>query len=584
MRALSSDERVARHQAVRHVDDRSRSLALRRCSMGRPVSMRLALLLRVAYRRWRGLLPLAAAVVMFSGGTQAANDPAVVQSAFRFSRAVQQHLSTGFPLRGAHEIARCESCHVRGVFKGTPKDCATCHGPGARISSVTMTAGHPVVTQPCTVCHNQISFSGIKFDHTNAMPGNVRHVPQRHAGIGKAARTRGDHAILRYVPQVNDAVGGRVVRSHVGSRRDLPDVPQRHDGDRKTRQPHGDLGVLRQLPSDHRMEEGEFQSRGSRGRNLRQLPQRDLGERHAADSRAGQRILRRLPQDVHLRRHRDESRGVRERLRGVPRHGEDLLRRKHQDAAAKPRSGQRDCVRGMPRLCEFHRVLRHTDEPPAGFGDGLCNVPRDGQKLLRRIHRHPAHAGAGPHPPVDRRLRHLSYDELVRGCKRLAGKSHPDRPGVRAVSHEPAELQAGHHEPHRHRQRLHHVSRSKRWRNCVCRRDARSSRPGSHADRGRLHDMPRVDSPVRSRDGDESRRDRRRLRNMRRERQEFRRCENRHSTDARTRSESPCHGRLRNMSYDDILRGRRRQAREPHSDEPSVHALPRQSAELQAGR
>ena len=133
--------------------------------------MRLALLLRVAYRCWRGLLPLAAAVVMFSGAAQATNDPAVVQSAFRFSRAVQQHLSTGFPLRGAHEIARCESCHVRGVFKGTPKDCATCHGPGARISSVTMTAGHPVVTQPCTVCHNQISFSGIKFDHTNAMPG-----------------------------------------------------------------------------------------------------------------------------------------------------------------------------------------------------------------------------------------------------------------------------------------------------------------------------------------------------------------------------------------------------------------------------
>ena len=191
MRALSSDERVARHQAVRHVYDRSGSLALRRCSTGCPVSMGFALLLRIAYRCWRGLLPLAAAVVMFSGVAQAANDPAVVQSAFRFSRAVQQHLSTGFPLRGAHEIARCESCHVRGVFKGTPKDCATCHGPGARISSVTMTAGHPVVTQPCTVCHNQISFSGIKFDHTNAMPGTCASC---HNGMQASGKPSG-HAV-----------------------------------------------------------------------------------------------------------------------------------------------------------------------------------------------------------------------------------------------------------------------------------------------------------------------------------------------------------------------------------------------------
>ncbi len=119
---------------------------------------------------WRAILLVALALLAGTIGWGSAH--AAPESGFRFSRAVVQHLSTGFPLRGAHEVTRCESCHVRGVFKGTPKDCATCHGPGARISSVTMTAGHPVVTQPCTVCHNQISFSGIKFDHTNAMPGS----------------------------------------------------------------------------------------------------------------------------------------------------------------------------------------------------------------------------------------------------------------------------------------------------------------------------------------------------------------------------------------------------------------------------
>ena len=123
----------------------------------------------------RGIAVAAAAMAAFavtSGAVHAASDNGVKDGAFRFSRAVQQHLSTGFPLRGAHEVTRCESCHVRGVFKGTPKDCATCHGPGARISSVTMTPGHPVVAQPCTVCHNQISFTNVKFDHSNAMPGS----------------------------------------------------------------------------------------------------------------------------------------------------------------------------------------------------------------------------------------------------------------------------------------------------------------------------------------------------------------------------------------------------------------------------
>jgi len=43
------------------------------------------------------------------------------------------HLKTGFALIGAHQSARCESCHVRGVLRGTPRDCASCHGAGARI-------------------------------------------------------------------------------------------------------------------------------------------------------------------------------------------------------------------------------------------------------------------------------------------------------------------------------------------------------------------------------------------------------------------------------------------------------------------
>src|SRR3990172_3587597 len=31
------------------------------------------------------------------------------------------HVKTGFPLTGAHVTLPCETCHIQGTFKGTPK-------------------------------------------------------------------------------------------------------------------------------------------------------------------------------------------------------------------------------------------------------------------------------------------------------------------------------------------------------------------------------------------------------------------------------------------------------------------------------
>lgn len=42
------------------------------------------------------------------------------------------HNTTGFFLDGAHARESCESCHTQGLFRGTPRDCATCHRPGGR--------------------------------------------------------------------------------------------------------------------------------------------------------------------------------------------------------------------------------------------------------------------------------------------------------------------------------------------------------------------------------------------------------------------------------------------------------------------
>ena len=44
-----------------------------------------------------------------------------------FKPATFDHAATSFPLSGAHVTAECSSCHVNGVFTGTPTDCWSCH-------------------------------------------------------------------------------------------------------------------------------------------------------------------------------------------------------------------------------------------------------------------------------------------------------------------------------------------------------------------------------------------------------------------------------------------------------------------------
>ena len=59
------------------------------------------------------------------------------------------HLTPGFELTGAHLGARCESCHVGGVFKGTPTQCVGCHTAGARIGASAKPANHVLTTDRC---------------------------------------------------------------------------------------------------------------------------------------------------------------------------------------------------------------------------------------------------------------------------------------------------------------------------------------------------------------------------------------------------------------------------------------------------
>lgn len=99
------------------------------------------------------------------------------------------HLKTGFPLTGSHVDARCESCHANGVFKGTPRDCASCHQSGMRLArgNVVMPQQHVPTTQTCDTCHNTQTFVGARFTHSGVTMGSCTTC---HNGITAPGKSR----------------------------------------------------------------------------------------------------------------------------------------------------------------------------------------------------------------------------------------------------------------------------------------------------------------------------------------------------------------------------------------------------------
>lgn len=82
--------------------------------------------------------------------------------------ASYDHSRSGFILSGVHAAQACESCHLNGVFKGTPRDCSSCHtagSPHAQNNTVKPQRHVPAVLS-CGECHSTQSFGGrTKFNH-----------------------------------------------------------------------------------------------------------------------------------------------------------------------------------------------------------------------------------------------------------------------------------------------------------------------------------------------------------------------------------------------------------------------------------
>ena len=97
------------------------------------------------------------------------------------------HVGTGFILSGAHMRANCDECHVDGIFRGTPTDCAGCHDRGRVKASTTKPANHVRTQLSCDQCHSTRTWFGAIFDHSEAMPGTCITCHNNVTAPGKTA-------------------------------------------------------------------------------------------------------------------------------------------------------------------------------------------------------------------------------------------------------------------------------------------------------------------------------------------------------------------------------------------------------------
>ncbi len=98
------------------------------------------------------------------------------------------HMTTGYPLVGMHTTLDCGTCHIGGVFKGTPRSCSGCHTKGKRIVATTMSSKHIVTSEACEICHtNTVTFYGARFNHGKAIAGKCTTCHNGVTATGKPA-------------------------------------------------------------------------------------------------------------------------------------------------------------------------------------------------------------------------------------------------------------------------------------------------------------------------------------------------------------------------------------------------------------
>ena len=98
------------------------------------------------------------------------------------------HDETSFPLDFKHAVVTCESCHIKGVFVGTPRRCTDCHSDSGRIKASAPSPQHIRVVGDCDYCHTPTLWSNVvRVDHA-AVQGSCANC---HNGVTSEGKNPG---------------------------------------------------------------------------------------------------------------------------------------------------------------------------------------------------------------------------------------------------------------------------------------------------------------------------------------------------------------------------------------------------------
>ena len=81
-----------------------------------------------------------------------------------WKQATFDHSKSAFPLDGKHVDVACEGCHANNTFKGTPKDCTSCHTKDD--------AHQGSFGLDCAECHNTAGWSPAHYNRPHTFPIN----------------------------------------------------------------------------------------------------------------------------------------------------------------------------------------------------------------------------------------------------------------------------------------------------------------------------------------------------------------------------------------------------------------------------
>ena len=95
------------------------------------------------------------------------------------------HFSTGFPLEGAHQNAPCSSCHLHGLFQGTPVACAACHNQASLMAADKMPSDHIQTNLVCEDCHTDAYWKPLANMNHDAVIGSCATCHDGSTSTGK---------------------------------------------------------------------------------------------------------------------------------------------------------------------------------------------------------------------------------------------------------------------------------------------------------------------------------------------------------------------------------------------------------------